>query len=134
MQLIKLATFTALIMTVAAAVPGAVHMRQDIDDSVELFERANCANIAKIKRPNVYDKDGYAIQSFYCPSIGSLIYFMFSMNFRCVPEKSKGFLSSHNCAKKGGTAYLCVQSGSSFCVSGKANVKGANYENGECFL
>ena len=77
MQLIKLATLTALIMTVAAAVPGAVQMRQDVDESVELFERDNCANIAKIKRPTKYDKEGYAIPFFGRPSIGSLTCFFF---------------------------------------------------------
>jgi hypothetical protein len=29
---------------------------------------------------------------------------------------------------------MCVQGGSSFCVSGKAAVKKGNYENGECFV
>jgi len=64
MQLIKLATFTALIMTVSAAVPGAVHLRDDIEEDVELFERASCSNIAKIKRPNKFEKEGYVIPLF----------------------------------------------------------------------
>lgn len=64
MQLIKLAAFTALIMTVAAVIPGAVHMRDDLED-VELFERASCSNIAKIKRPNKYEKEGYVYIQLY---------------------------------------------------------------------
>jgi len=56
------------------------------------------------------------------------------MNFRCVPEKSVGFKSAHNCFTAGGTAYMCVQGGKSFCVSGKGNLKKKTYENGECFL
>jgi len=73
MQLIKLATFTALIMTVSAAVPGVVHLRDDIDNDVELFERESCSNIAKIKRPNKYEKEGYAIPLFDSQVTGFLI-------------------------------------------------------------
>jgi len=46
-----------------------------------------------------------------------------------------GFQSSHNCAKyQGGKAYLYVQYGTSFCLSGVAAVKSGGYENGERFV
>jgi len=112
MQLTQLATLTALIMTVSAAVPGVrnLRIRDQSEDLVELVSRSSCSNKGKLKRPTKFADQG------------------------CVPEKSRGFLSSHNCANKGGTAYLCVQGGRSFCISGKSKVKSANYENGECFL
>ncbi|PPQ78758.1 hypothetical protein CVT25_010761 [Psilocybe cyanescens] len=52
----------------------------------------------------------------------------------CVNSRSRGWASSHNCANKGGSAYLCVQGTTTTCISGKANLISAGLENGECFI
>ncbi|KAF9560347.1 hypothetical protein CPC08DRAFT_708155 [Agrocybe pediades] len=112
MQLVQLLTLTTLFFTgLVAAVPGAVEMRAPESDTGELLESRTikCANIAKIKRPARYEKEG------------------------CTPDRSLGFLSAHNCFNKGGRAYLCVQSGQSFCIQGGSNIKKTGYEKGECF-
>jgi hypothetical protein len=46
----------------------------------------------------------------------------------CNPKNSKGIRSSHNCP---GKSYLCVLRGVATCHK---NLKGLNYERGECFL
>jgi len=132
MQLTKFATFTALAMTVSAEVLGNLH--GDHNDDLEFFARSSCSNQGKIGRPNRYAAEGCAISLFFLLSVHGFLICDRSTKLSCVPEKSRGFLSSHNCWNKGGAAYLCVQGGQSFCVSGKANVKKANYENGECFV
>ncbi|KAF4614591.1 hypothetical protein D9613_003442 [Agrocybe pediades] len=109
MQLTNVLAISALFFsTLVAALPGPVSMREPAGDLEEFFTRGtrHCSNIAKIKRPTRYEAEG------------------------CVPEKSKGFASMHNCKNKGGRAYMCVQSGQSFCTR---NMNG-DYENGECFL
>ncbi|KAH9480694.1 hypothetical protein JR316_0007294 [Psilocybe cubensis] len=52
----------------------------------------------------------------------------------CVKSRSRGWASSHNCANKGGSAYLCVQGSTTTCISGKSNLIAAGLENGECFI
>jgi hypothetical protein len=49
----------------------------------------------------------------------------------CDPKKSKGFRSAHNCGRTGGKGYMCVLGGKATCYT---NLKGLNFENGECFL
>ena len=49
----------------------------------------------------------------------------------CNPKDSKGFRSSHNCKNAGGKSYLCVINNKATCYN---NLKGLNYEHGECFL
>ncbi|KAF4611593.1 hypothetical protein D9613_003650 [Agrocybe pediades] len=113
MQLVQLITLTTLFFTgLVAAIPGVVEMRSPETDLSELLEErgtVHCANIAKIKRPNKYEKEG------------------------CTPDRSLGFLSAHNCFNKGGRAYMCVQGGKSFCVQGGSAIKKTGYESGECF-
>jgi len=61
MQFIHLVTITTLLFTsLAAAVPGAMSMREPDADLEDLFERGtnHCANIAKVKRPARYAKEG----------------------------------------------------------------------------
>jgi len=61
MQLTYLVTLTTLFFTgLVAAIPGVVEMRAPAGELEELLEaRTNhCANIAKIKRPNKYEKEG----------------------------------------------------------------------------
>jgi len=105
MQLIKLATFTALIMTVSAAVPGVVHLRDDVEDSAELFERASCSNIAAIKRPNKYEKEGYAIPVFDSLSTGFLICYRPTLD---VSQKDRGASSAPTTARTRAERPTCV--------------------------
>ncbi|KAF4618887.1 hypothetical protein D9613_009809 [Agrocybe pediades] len=113
MQLVQLVAVTFFFFAgFVAAIPGPVEMRSPENDISELLESRgtiHCANVAKIKRPTRYEKEG------------------------CIPERSRGFGPAHNCFNKGGRAYLCVQGGQSFCIHG-SSVKKNNYENGECFM
>jgi hypothetical protein len=50
---------------------------------------------------------------------------------KCQKKDSIGYFSSHNCANRGGKSYLCVQGQKATCYS--TNLRGLNFENGECF-
>jgi len=62
MQLINILTITVVLCTsLVAAIPGVVEMRApDVDLDELLLPRGtkHCANVAKIKRPNKYEKEG----------------------------------------------------------------------------
>jgi hypothetical protein len=51
-------------------------------------------------------------------------------NGYCLPSRSKGWSSSHNC---NGKSYLCVQNGVATCYT-KSVIANLNAEGGECFL
>ncbi|KAF9553415.1 hypothetical protein CPC08DRAFT_767569 [Agrocybe pediades] len=125
MQLVQpIALTTFFLVGFVAAIPGPIDMRSPENDISELLESRSdtikCANIAKIRRPTRYEKEGVVAES--------------PQYLRCIPERSRGFTSAHNCfGKYGGRAYLCVQGSQSFCLHG-SSIKKSDYEHGECFI
>ncbi|KZT03679.1 uncharacterized protein LAESUDRAFT_728968 [Laetiporus sulphureus 93-53] len=80
------------------------------DSHLAARAQVNCKNDGKLRRPTKYEAQG------------------------CVPDSSRGFLSAHNCANKGGSAYLYHTDAGTMCISGASKLRASNMENGECFV
>ncbi|KAF9553798.1 hypothetical protein CPC08DRAFT_713453 [Agrocybe pediades] len=85
---------------------------------------ANTVRSSEAETVDVQKRSG----TIHCANRGKLKY----VKGLCNPRNSRGWLSAHNCERKGGTAYLCVQNNVGTCFSLRHGHQA--YEGGECFL